>query len=133
MINDTRTVKFGYKTHSIYPSAEIGLGQLDVQMKLAQGTNTQPKIFRTVTNFVFPASDSSYSYFYQAEDYPVVTYLRQPLYFEVGLTRSNDPSLELILESCWATAYEDASSQPSWDVIVNTYVFLFNPLCFPLI
>uniref|UniRef100_A0A3Q2XJG6 Zona pellucida protein AX 1 n=3 Tax=Hippocampus comes TaxID=109280 RepID=A0A3Q2XJG6_HIPCM len=115
MINDTRTVKFGYKSHSTYPSAEIGIGQLDVQMRLAQ--------------------DSSYSYFYQAEDYPVVTYLRQPLYFEVALTRSNDPSLELILESCWATAYEDSSSQPSWDVIVNTcenkedsHVTLFHPV-----
>uniref|UniRef100_A0A3Q2XLB2 Zona pellucida protein AX 1 n=1 Tax=Hippocampus comes TaxID=109280 RepID=A0A3Q2XLB2_HIPCM len=75
-------------------------------------------------------NDPEYSYFYQAEDYPVVTYLRQPLYFEVALTRSNDPSLELILESCWATAYEDSSSQPSWDVIVNTYDFylFFNSL-----
>ncbi|XP_077409620.1 uncharacterized protein LOC144039807 [Vanacampus margaritifer] len=115
MVNDTQTVTFGYKSRNTYPSAEIGVGQLDVQMRLAH--------------------DSSYDYFYQAEDYPVVKYLRQPLYFEAALTHSNDPSLELVLESCWATAHEDSSSQPSWDVIVNTcenkddsYVTLFHPV-----
>ncbi|XP_061560332.1 uncharacterized protein LOC133416962 [Phycodurus eques] len=115
MVNDTQTVAFGYKSRSTYPSAEIGLGQLDVQMRLAH--------------------DSSYYYFYQPEDYPVMKHLREPLYFEVELTHSNDPSLELILESCWATAHEDGNSLPSWDIIVKTcenkddsYVTLFHPV-----
>ncbi|XP_061668879.1 zona pellucida protein AX 1 [Syngnathoides biaculeatus] len=115
MVNDTQTVTFGYKSRSTYPSAEIGQGQLDVQIRLAH--------------------DSSYYHFYQPEDYPVMKYLREPLYFEVELTHSNDPSLELILESCWATANEDGNSLPSWDVIVNTcenkddsYVTLFHPV-----
>ncbi|XP_037101314.1 uncharacterized protein LOC119118402 [Syngnathus acus] len=115
MVNDTQTISFGYKTRSIYPSAEIGQGQLNVQMRLAH--------------------DDTFNYFYKAEDYPVVKHLRQPVYFEVELTHSNDPSLELILESCWATAHEDSSSQPSWDIIVNTcgnqedsYVTLFHPV-----
>ncbi|XP_077567649.1 zona pellucida protein AX 1 [Stigmatopora nigra] len=112
-VNDTQALAFGYKSRTTYPSAEIGLGQLDVQMRLAH--------------------DSSYYYFYQVEDYPVVKHLREPLYFEVELTRSHDPSLELILESCWATANEDRNTLPSWDIIINTcenkddgYVTLFH-------
>ncbi|XP_057679085.1 uncharacterized protein LOC130907710 [Corythoichthys intestinalis] len=114
-VNATQTLTFGYKSRSTYPSAEIGLGQLDVQMRLAH--------------------DSSYYYFYKVEDYPVVKHLREPLYFEVELTRSNDPSLELILESCWATAHEDGNTLPSWDLIIDTcenkddaYVTLFHPV-----
>lgn len=62
--------------------------------------------------------DPSYEFFYQAEDYPVVKYLRQPVYFEVELMQS-DPHLELILENCWVTLHEDRTSLPSWDVIVD--------------
>lgn len=66
-------------------------------------------------------SDSSYELFYQAEDYPVVKYLRQPLYFEVELMESTDPQLELILENCWATLNEERTSLPSWDIIVDRW------------
>uniref|UniRef100_A0A8C3AU55 ZP domain-containing protein n=1 Tax=Cyclopterus lumpus TaxID=8103 RepID=A0A8C3AU55_CYCLU len=79
--------------------------------------------------------DSSYTLFYQAEDYPVVKYLRQSLYFEVELVESTDPNLELILESCWATLDEDRTSLPSWDIIVDScenpddsYVTIFHPV-----
>lgn len=61
-------------------------------------------------------ADPSYEYFYQ--DFPVVKYLREPLYFEVALD-SSDPNLELVLENCWATAHEDRASTPSWDIIVD--------------
>lgn len=63
--------------------------------------------------------DSSYELFYHEQDYPVVKYLRQPLYFEVELMQSPDPHLELILENCWATLHEDRTSMPSWDIIVD--------------
>ncbi|TNN45207.1 Tetratricopeptide repeat protein 32 [Liparis tanakae] len=99
------------------PTAEIGSGQLMVQMRLAQ--------------------DSSYELFYRSEDYPVVQYLRQPLYFEVELVESTDPNLELILENCWATLDEDRTSLPSWDIIVDScenpddsYVTIFHPVIF---
>nr|XP_061843343.1 zona pellucida sperm-binding protein 2-like [Nerophis lumbriciformis] len=112
-VNETQTVGFGYKSRSTYPAAEVGLGLLAVQMRLAQ--------------------DSSYELFYQAEDYPVVKYLREPVYFEVELIRTDDPYLELVLENCWATAHPDRTSLPSWDIIVNTcgnhddsYVALFH-------
>ncbi|XP_054618282.1 uncharacterized protein LOC129172505 isoform X2 [Dunckerocampus dactyliophorus] len=114
-INETQTVGFGHKSRSTYPAAEIGLGQLSVQMRLAQ--------------------DLSYDLFYQAGDYPVVKYLREPLYFEVELMNTRDPNLALILENCWATAHPDRASLPSWDIIVDTcgnhddsYMALFHPV-----
>ncbi|XP_010739022.3 uncharacterized protein LOC104926782 [Larimichthys crocea] len=115
MVNETQTVAFNYKPRNTEPTAEIGSGQLVVQMRLAQ--------------------DSSYEIFYQDEDYPVVKYLRQPLYFEVELVQSTDPQLELILESCWATLNEDRTSLPSWDIIVDScenqddsYATIFHPV-----
>ncbi|XP_068433145.1 zona pellucida protein AX 1 [Clinocottus analis] len=115
VVNETQTVGFLSKPRLYEPTAEIGSGQLMVQMRLAQ--------------------DSSYEFFYQAEDYPVVKYLRQPLYFEVELVESTDPNLELILESCWATLDDDRLSLPSWDIIVDgcgnpddSYMTSFHPV-----
>ncbi|XP_034383778.1 uncharacterized protein LOC117727526 [Cyclopterus lumpus] len=115
VVNETQTVGFSSKPTHYEPTAEIGSGQLTVQMRLAQ--------------------DSLFELFYQAEDYPVVKYLRQPLYFEVELVESTDPNLELILASCWATLDEDRSSLPSWDIIVDrcenpddSYVTIFHPV-----
>lgn len=62
-----------------------------------------------------------YDFFFHDDEYPVSRFLRQPLYFEVGLLQSSDQRLELILENCWATANEDRNSLPSWDIIVNGY------------
>ncbi|XP_031695970.1 zona pellucida sperm-binding protein 2-like [Anarrhichthys ocellatus] len=115
VVNETRTVAFSSKPRRYEPTAEIGSGQLMAQMRLAQ--------------------DSSYNLFYQAEDYPVVKYLRQPLYFEVELIESTDPNLELIVEKCWATLYDDRTSLPLWDIIVDgcenpddSYVTIFHPV-----
>ncbi|XP_056284163.1 zona pellucida sperm-binding protein 2-like [Pseudoliparis swirei] len=115
VVNETQTVGFSSKPRLFEPTAEIGSGQLMVQMRLAQ--------------------DSSYELFYRAEDYPVVKYLRQPLYFEVALVESTDPNLELILENCWATLDEDRTALPSWDIIVDScenpddsYVTIFHPV-----
>ncbi|KAM6906799.1 uncharacterized protein PEZ65_017950 [Lycodopsis pacificus] len=115
VVNETQTVAFSAKPRLYEPTAEIGSGQLTVQMRLAQ--------------------DSSYDLFYQAEDYPVVKYLRQPLYFEVALIASTDPNLELIVEKCWATLYDNRMSLPLWDIIVDGcenpddgYVTIFHPV-----
>ncbi|XP_037305477.2 uncharacterized protein LOC119195013 [Pungitius pungitius] len=99
VVNETQTVGVSSKQRLYEPKAEIGFGQLKVQIRLAQ--------------------DSSYQLFYQAEDFPVVKYLRQPLYFEVELTESTDTNLELIVEKCWATLDGDRTSLPSWDIIVD--------------
>ncbi|XP_071058170.1 uncharacterized protein [Pseudochaenichthys georgianus] len=111
VVNETQTVAFSAKPRTYEPAADIGTGQ----MRLSQ--------------------DPSYELFYQAEDYPVVKYLRQPLYFEVELMHSTDPHLELIAENCWATLYEDRTSLPSWDIIVDScenrndsYATIFHPV-----
>ncbi|KAF1376732.1 hypothetical protein PFLUV_G00214520 [Perca fluviatilis] len=115
VINATRIVAFSSTHRSFDPTAEIGLGQLIVHMRLSQ--------------------DSSYHQFYQAEDYPVEKYLRQPLYFDVELMESTDPQLELILENCWATLHNNRTSLPSWDIIVDScengddsYATIFHPV-----
>ncbi|CAN9507880.1 unnamed protein product [Ophioblennius macclurei] len=100
LVNKTEMLAYSYEPRTYDPKAEIGLGQLMVQMWLAH--------------------DSSYKTFYQAEDYPVTKLLRQPLYFEVALMQSADPQLELFLHNCWATLQEDRTSLPSWDIIVDT-------------
>uniref|UniRef100_A0A3Q1GQ48 Zona pellucida protein AX 1 n=1 Tax=Acanthochromis polyacanthus TaxID=80966 RepID=A0A3Q1GQ48_9TELE len=111
MVNKTETLAFSYKPRTYDPKAEIGTGQLMVQMRL-----------------------SSYDDFYQGQDFPIVKYLRQPLYFEVELMQSSDPHLELILENCWATLQEDRMSLPSWDIIVDcgnrddSYMTTFHPV-----
>ncbi|XP_044025912.1 zona pellucida protein AX 1 isoform X2 [Siniperca chuatsi] len=115
VVNETQTVAFSYSQRHADPTAEVGFGQLIVQLRLAE--------------------DSSYNHFYQAEDYPVVKYLRQPLYFEVELMQSTDPQLALILNNCWATLHEDRTSLPSWDIIVDScenrddsYATIFHPV-----
>uniref|UniRef100_A0AAQ4RA54 Zona pellucida protein AX 1 n=1 Tax=Gasterosteus aculeatus aculeatus TaxID=481459 RepID=A0AAQ4RA54_GASAC len=115
VVNETQTFAVGSKQRLYEPKADISSGQLMVQIRLAQ--------------------DSSYQLFYQAEDYPVVKYLRQPLYFEVELIESTDPNLELIVEKCWATLDEDRTSVPSWDIIVDgcenpddIYLTVFHPV-----
>lgn len=63
--------------------------------------------------------DDSYSTFYTSDDYPIIKYLQQPLYFEVELTRSSNPQLSLELENCWATLNEDRTTQPRWNLLIN--------------
>uniref|UniRef100_A0AAQ5Y1K4 ZP domain-containing protein n=1 Tax=Amphiprion ocellaris TaxID=80972 RepID=A0AAQ5Y1K4_AMPOC len=115
IVNKTETIAFSYRPRTYDPKAEIGTGQLMVQMRLAK--------------------DASYDHFYEGQDFPVVKYLRQPLYFEVELMQSSDPHLELILENCWATLQEDRTSLPSWDIIVDScensddsYTTTFHPV-----
>lgn len=122
--NETQTVSFKYKARNTNPATEVGFGQLTVQMRLAHGEGTYDtcqlagkKPLNDSTFFFFP--DEMFDYFYHDDEYPVTRFLRQPLYFEVGLLQSSDQRLELILENCWATANEDRNSTPSWDIIVN--------------
>ncbi|XP_058861864.1 zona pellucida sperm-binding protein 2-like [Acipenser ruthenus] len=81
------------------------------------------------------ALDSTYNDFYGAQDYPVVKYLRRPLYFEVEILYSRDPQAELFLENCWATYSADRNSSPKWDVVVDScensadeYLTIFHPV-----
>ncbi|XP_064868630.1 zona pellucida sperm-binding protein 2-like [Oncorhynchus nerka] len=99
VFNITRTLAFLTRPRDNEPFAETGTGQLMFRMRLVQ--------------------DVSYNTFHQEEDYPVVRYLRQPLHFEVELTRSSDPKVALVLDHCWATLNEDRDSRPRWNLIIN--------------
>lgn len=120
--NETKMVSFKYKAKNSNPAAEVGFGQLMVQMRLAHGEWTGDACqfaVKTIKRlqFFFSFSDEMYDYFYHDDEYPVTRFLRQPLYFEVGLLQSSDQRLELILDNCWATANEDRNSIPSWNII----------------
>ncbi|MGH0172556.1 UNVERIFIED_CONTAM: hypothetical protein FKN15_063509, partial [Acipenser sinensis] len=99
LVNDTKVVQFLYQNNPA-PVVQPGLGDLAVLMRLAL--------------------DSTYNDFYGAQDYPVVKYLRRPLYFDVELLYSRDAQAELFLENCWATYSADRNSSPKWDVVVES-------------
>ncbi|XP_068135182.1 uncharacterized protein [Hyperolius riggenbachi] len=82
------------------PSAQSIMASLDLVLRLSK--------------------DDSYTDFYENMDYPVVKYLRDPLYFEVELLYSSDSRLELFLDTCWATASPEMGSLPSWPIVVNS-------------
>ncbi|MGH0181391.1 UNVERIFIED_CONTAM: hypothetical protein FKN15_006551 [Acipenser sinensis] len=113
LVNDTKVVQFLYQNNPA-PVVQPGLGDLAVIMRLAL--------------------DSTYNDFYGAQDYPVVKYLRRPLYFEVELLYSRDPQAELFLENCWATYSADRNSSPKWDVVdscensADEYLTIFHPV-----
>ncbi|XP_066451335.1 uncharacterized protein [Eleutherodactylus coqui] len=82
------------------PSLQTGFAPLDLVLRLSKGVD--------------------YSVFYEDPEYPVVKYLREPLYFEIELLYSSDPQLELFLDSCWATTSPDMRSLPAWPIIDNS-------------
>ncbi|XP_041951703.1 uncharacterized protein LOC121711898 [Alosa sapidissima] len=98
-VNAGKTVAFSTMPQSTTPVAEAGVGELMVHMRLAK--------------------DMKYTDFFSDGDYPVVRYLRQPLYFEVELVKFKDPNVELVIDRCWAALNEDRMSKPRWDVIVD--------------
>ncbi|MGH0177052.1 UNVERIFIED_CONTAM: hypothetical protein FKN15_001864 [Acipenser sinensis] len=140
VVNDTKVVQFSYQNN---PALVIqpGLGDLVVVMRLALGMIFNPFLkyacFVCVRLQIIPllSADSTYKHFYGTQDYPVVKYLRTPLYFEVELLYSRDPQAELFLENCWATYSADRDSLPKWDVVVDscensadTYKTVFHPV-----
>ncbi|XP_056620677.1 zona pellucida protein AX 2 [Triplophysa dalaica] len=96
--NATRSAVF-QSVSPVEPNADIGLGDLSVQLRLSQ--------------------DMVYRLFYHNEDFPVLKFLKQPLYFEVGMDHSSDSRIAVVLENCWATLHEDRTSNPRWDLIVD--------------
>lgn len=121
MVNETKMVSFDHKPRGGELSTQVGQGHLNVQLRLAYGKDDlllDTRSLPHVAHWPNSPTDSSYEYFYQDQDFPVVKYLREPLYFEVAL-ESSDLKLALVLDNCWATLHKDRASTPSWDIIVD--------------
>ncbi|XP_051732227.1 zona pellucida protein AX 2 isoform X2 [Ctenopharyngodon idella] len=97
--NATQSMIFHAVSHLKEPEADVGKGELTVSLRLSQ--------------------DMVYRLFYHDGDYPVLKFLKQPLYFEVGMDHSRDSRLAVRLENCWATLTKDRESKPKWDLIVD--------------
>ncbi|XP_053311809.1 zona pellucida sperm-binding protein 4-like [Spea bombifrons] len=69
------------------------------------------------------AQTNEYAQYYEARDYPIVKYLREPVYVEVRILHRTDPGLILVLEDCWATPSANPMEQLQWPILVDRCPF----------
>ncbi|XP_076151095.1 zona pellucida sperm-binding protein 4-like isoform X2 [Alosa pseudoharengus] len=61
----------------------------------------------------------AYTSYYSQSDYPVTKVLRDPVYVEVRLLERTDPNIVLTLGNCWTTPFQEPTSMPQWDLLVD--------------
>ncbi|XP_038656075.1 zona pellucida sperm-binding protein 2-like [Scyliorhinus canicula] len=98
-VNDSLHIPFEHQVNP-QPTVAAGYGPLVLVLQLAK--------------------EVSYSNLYEDNDYPVLKYLTEPLYFEVQLLHNEDPQIELFLQDCWATASQDRHGIPQWPIVINS-------------
>ncbi|XP_030637538.1 uncharacterized protein LOC115818325 [Chanos chanos] len=106
-VSTTQTLAFHTGPHVTEPHADAGKGELLARMRLSQ--------------------DGTFSQFYSDEDYPVLRFRSQPLFFEVELMQSADPRVAIVLKDCWATGNDDRTSKPRWNLIADGCENLKDP------
>ncbi|XP_043940848.1 zona pellucida sperm-binding protein 4-like isoform X2 [Protopterus annectens] len=81
------------------------------------------------------AKDVGYNTWYVAKDYPVLKFLRDPIYVEVQILGRTDPSIVLVLEECWATPSADPNDNIFWNLLVascpytgDNYITVMHPV-----
>ncbi|KAM9320350.1 zona pellucida sperm-binding protein 4-like [Gastrophryne carolinensis] len=93
------------------PPHVTSAGSLTLEMRIAKALHPH--------TLPWPFTDSIYGQYYSSEEYPIIKFLGDPVYFEVCILNRNDPTLLLKLEQCWATASEKPFSQPQWRILVD--------------
>lgn len=84
-------------------------GSLQMELRLAHGLCTSKRC----------PDEDMYTSYYSDTDYPVTKTLREPVYVEVRMLNTTDPSITLHLEHCWTTSNPEALTQPQWDLLEN--------------
>ncbi|NXK80482.1 ZP2 protein, partial [Amazona guildingii] len=142
--NEVRALWVDHVVHRISRDSELRLTVLcsfrSGDASLSIKVNKLPSLASAVNQgplslVLLSYPEDSYRQPYRDDQYPIVRYLRQPIFLEVQVLNRNDPNLHLVLDDCWATASQDPGSLPQWSIVVDgceydldSYRTVFHPV-----